>query len=729
MSIVLRILFLAILFVTASCKNLPKPQPADSEERVPVQMSVRAEIPGGMLLGLQPVCSTLGTESVPSSDFQLARQLRQTGANTLLLPVHLPEGPQEGGPGWLANPFFQAVENPIIYLDGEGDSDWGKLSGLVAEAYQAGAIYFCLASPRHQPPDSIFPDSHFFQRNQKFAESVRAAGPMAQILIEIPGTDPISFLEALARMGGSLDADAIALQLPAAGSEKGVSLRDLAFVHQALIQLGKPECRLFLISGWGLDKTVERSDLETIRTCLVNGFRRLTTERSDWDPKWLLGALYSPFNDYSVSGGGLVNLHAEPKGERVLNFPPAFPRHRFTIRPLDQHASGGPVVAGEEVRARIWLENESGFPMEQVQIFLDIEETQGAGAPVEARANPVVPIVEPGAPALGEFSFKVHQPSPAMHVRPSAKLQWQGMPYTLETWIPLQVLPALMGRLEQPRLLMRWPYQNVAFNLGLDNQLDSEHIEGGLRLEGEDQIPLFMVGSKEVLLPSRSSFIHDLQLVGEQDIAPGRYDSALTGSFRTLPGQEPVIYRQPIMVDVVAPVFPAPFPIQIDGQPDDWGDRPPIHLTHDPAEPSVTLQSCWDEFGLYFCLRFPRENSTGGGLGTILFSVLDPSNSPGVVGWNAELTGFELRSERETVHIYDWKPGADSAMEEPSGIGFNSAPFKTDEEDLIICEWILPWNQWKTPPAIESVCTLHFLDPKQSHPTWQTLVFQIVGGD
>jgi hypothetical protein len=159
----------------------------------------------------------------------------------------------------------------------------------------------------------------------------------------------------------------------------GCDIGGVVASHETLVELGMGHKRIFLGEGWGPtrilpqvsrtqhDAPVTPEEADCHRQYFWNGYRCLITPTVDYNPEWVLGAIYFTFNDnvggtywrlaatphYNAKGeidyylignlafpdleslnaffcnGGLVDFYGNPKGSWLFDFPPSFPDVRI----------------------------------------------------------------------------------------------------------------------------------------------------------------------------------------------------------------------------------------------------------------------------------------------------------------------------------------------------------------------------------------------------------------
>ncbi|MEN6372753.1 MAG: sugar-binding protein [Armatimonadota bacterium] len=86
--------------------------------------------------------------------------------------------------------------------------------------------------------------------------------------------------------------------------ELGVDIDQIISAHQVMKRNGDGDKQIFVGEGWGpksVDGAADQNgELNILRNYLVNGYRKLSTSDGNYDPSWVLGALFNSMSDYEI---------------------------------------------------------------------------------------------------------------------------------------------------------------------------------------------------------------------------------------------------------------------------------------------------------------------------------------------------------------------------------------------------------------------------------------------
>lgn len=82
--------------------------------------------------------------------------------------------------------------------------------------------------------------------------------------------------------------------------EFGVDISQITAARSVMERNGDGRKQIFIGEGWGPENCTAE-DIDVLRSYLVNGLRNLRASKSDYEPAWVLGALFNSFNDYRLN--------------------------------------------------------------------------------------------------------------------------------------------------------------------------------------------------------------------------------------------------------------------------------------------------------------------------------------------------------------------------------------------------------------------------------------------
>lgn len=82
--------------------------------------------------------------------------------------------------------------------------------------------------------------------------------------------------------------------------EFGVDISKITAAHRVMERNGDGSKQIFIGEGWGPEDYTGK-DINVLRGYLMNGLRNLRASNSDYEPAWVLGALFNSMNDYQLS--------------------------------------------------------------------------------------------------------------------------------------------------------------------------------------------------------------------------------------------------------------------------------------------------------------------------------------------------------------------------------------------------------------------------------------------
>lgn len=119
----------------------------------------------------------------------------------------------------------------------------------------------------------------------------------------------VSYYEELYRQGFEDCCDMVGLQSGQRDARPECNTEEIAALHALMERRGDGHKQIFLVSGWGpgrelravqrlnAEERVSAVELGELRRSLLLGYQSLSTRTARYDPAWIFGAYFTPFND------------------------------------------------------------------------------------------------------------------------------------------------------------------------------------------------------------------------------------------------------------------------------------------------------------------------------------------------------------------------------------------------------------------------------------------------
>lgn len=260
---------------------------------------------------------------------------------------------------------------------------------------------------------------HFTNREKAFLDDLnltvgplREAAPEAKVMAGKFSSGSGPLLKSFVKAGMRDNVDVVDIHPYNNDPRTGCDMGGVVEAHQALESEGMGHKQLYLGEGWGptrnlmqvgrgsYDEPVSEKEADYMRQYFWNGFRCLTTPCRDYNPEWVLGALFFTLNDnvggtywqvnarphYNAKGevdycllsylafpctglkaffcnGGLVDFFGKPKGDWLFDFPPSLPDVR-----LRADFTGDYMVIGATAPVQLRIYNAENQPIQDLKL-------------------------------------------------------------------------------------------------------------------------------------------------------------------------------------------------------------------------------------------------------------------------------------------------------------------------------------------------------------------------
>ncbi len=176
---------------------------------------------------------------------------------------------------------------------------------------QKGIYYFIFENEPNMlsRPDKL---QYYMSRLQRFYPIAKSVNPNNKVIAG-------NLSENAAETGGAWDqlydlgiknySDIIGYHPYSNIASSGINMDDCKKLHALMVRRGDGSKKLFFGEGWGPKRNVpgigrgshgdpyNRSEVDNMRSFMVNGYNNLNRYTGDWDPAWLFGALFFTMND------------------------------------------------------------------------------------------------------------------------------------------------------------------------------------------------------------------------------------------------------------------------------------------------------------------------------------------------------------------------------------------------------------------------------------------------